>query len=62
MYARSILFNLNPNPNLKNLGKEIPYPNFKNLRKEKKSFPEINCLCNPKRTLSVVLKYGGWSF
>jgi len=45
-YTRSILFNPNPNLNLRNLRKENPNPNPR----------------NPKKTLSVALKNGGWFF
>jgi len=41
-YMRSILFNLNPNPNPRNLRKENPNPNPR----------------NPKKTLSVALRDG----
>ncbi len=43
-YARSILFNLNPNPNPINLKKENPNVNPRNRRKEIKSFFETNHL------------------
>jgi hypothetical protein len=62
MYARSILFNLNPNA--KNLKKENPNPtsNPRNPRKEIKSFLETSHLWNPKKTLNVALRDGGWFF
>jgi hypothetical protein len=61
-YARSILFNLNPNPNPINLKKENPNVNPRNRRKEIKSFFETNHLWNPKKTLGVTLRNGIWSF
>jgi hypothetical protein len=35
-----------------------PNLNLKNPRLERKAFPKANHLCNPKKTLNVVLKDG----
>jgi hypothetical protein len=69
-YVKSILFNLSPNPNPRNLRKENPNPNPRNLRKENpnpnpriprkelKSFvkPQKDIKCRLERWWMIFLK------
>jgi hypothetical protein len=52
----------NPNLESKNLKKENLNLNLGNPQKEIKSFSKTNHLRNLKKTLSVALKDGAWSF